>query len=379
MPYPTTIPPTELLKVCAKASLLSVQARLLLLQSMLGVSANGGISLLHLIPLDFYRTEHLQTELLRQYGYEFILVPPGVGIVCDEGWHYPRVYLTISANSMQYVTTRMNGQESTRGTIVRHGFPVINTLVELEPHLPRIMQAFGLGRYAIDAPIQVESATRLRHAVLGLVVFYMFMKSLEQMKQDPLMGSLGLLAQLFLWCSVDLELPKKLYVSVLPQVPLRTEVYAALQPLEMAFMLNVLSSEMLCAMVLFNVFFNNRTRVQNRLIEANVIPNPNVDFQEQQIWGDNILIAVAENHSFYFNALLAIGFLSATICLLALTGCVTLPTSVIVATATVAAVVGIGLFVAKKHPAIIRGVIEHPGLAIEAAYNCVYQTCFGPV
>ena len=363
MPYPNTILPRQLWEARAKNGLLHVQSQLLLLLSMLGVSANDGISMLHIIPLDFYRIRHLPTELYHKYGYEFILVPHGTPIVCDLDCNTPRIYLDIDENTMNYVVSTANGQELARQEDVVHHFGAIDTVEALEAHLPQIMQIPEIRTHATPSSTQIELARRGRKAVLGLFVFYMFMQSFEQIKQDPLSGSLGLLAKLFLFCSVDLELPKKLFAAAQPHTPLRTEMHAAIDQLPMAMTLSVLPSTMLCAMVLLNIFFNNRTRVQNRLIADGIIRNPAMEFLRDDIGGNPILIA-APNHSFYCDALIAIGLLSAAACLVALTGLLTLPPVAIVATGAVAAAAGIGLFVAKKHPLIARAVLEHPGIVL---------------
>ena len=282
MPYPTTIVPRNLWEARAKDGLLHVQSQLLLLLSMLGVSANGGISMFHIIPLDFYRIGHLPTELYHTYGYEFILVPHGTNIACDRDCNTPRIYLDIAEYTMNYVVSTANGQELARGINVRHRFPAINTVVDLAVHLPQIMQIIGINVWhrfpaintvedlAVHLPqimqnrqilahvtppsIQIELARRGRNAVLGMFLFYMFMQSFEQIKQDPLSSSLGLLAKLFLFCSVDLELPNKLFAAAQLHTPLRTEMHAAIDLLPMVMKLSVLPSTMLCAMVLLNIF-----------------------------------------------------------------------------------------------------------------------------
>ena len=103
--------------------------------------------------------------------------------------------------------------------------------------------------------------------------------------------------------------------------------------------------------------------MQNRLIEDGIIVNPEMVFLRDDIDGHPILIA-APNHSFYFDALIAIA-----VCLLALAGLLTLPLVAIVATGAVTAAAGIGLFVAKKHPAHVRAVLEHPNLLLNLVWG----------
>ena len=350
-----------------------------MLQSMLGVSrpvaidsildsildTTSGSPVYGLINPDVYRINHLPTELYLRYGYEFI-VTRDTHILPDPNYDKQRIYVAVDAPNLTYVVST-HSRQIIRGTInlseIDASLIQVRTLEELAAHLPKLMSILD-GRHPAVGH-STKSAESFQKAMLGCVFFSLLLGSALSFRVDPIRGSIGLFAQLFLWCSIDLDMPRLLFKSIFGQSSQRTALHTGWAHMNL-FGLGVLSSEILCALVLFRIVLTSRERMQNALISSHLIENPRMEIEQgtpQVI--DNV--GGIENHdfislhqasssspsySFYIKvALVGLGLCSGVVCLLALAGLSTLsPVGLVVAGVVTAsgAFGGLGLF-AEKH------------------------------
>lgn len=401
-----------------KEGLAHVVSWSLMIQSMLGFNqpvmpASVALTLLRnfpalrVLPYSLLHTNHLPTELYRTYGYEFIVtdgqdVLDGQIVLPEERHDKRRIYFSVERTQSQLIyvvdsrsswTAKLLSPLYRQGQWITHGtLPISNigaslrdvdSLGKLAPHLPKIMLALSKINNTGVFYLHPQSAALARQLLIGICVFLMLGFSVSSIKKDPINNSIGLLAKLFLWCSTDIDIPQKLFETVLKQPSQFTEVCVAQDQALVLGGLNCLSNEMLLCMVLFKAVFNSRERIQNGLVTAGIIENPRVRIEEARVRIEDDLanmpvlvdmpvVVVGQepspNHLFYLTAGMVIfagvGALGGVACLLALSGLIALSTNGVLAASAAAAIGvtgGVGFFCARNYPATLGAAREAVG------------------